>query len=411
MPIYSRIWVSAIHLFRGTKEFARKHKLLSYAYCIFMLSFYVAEHERLYKDIFYYLVLIPFILFAGPEVFSQIKRSLVFRLCSLWLGFLVLSLLWSPHLTPREASDVVRAFVLIHLLLAITIHLSCQDPLFLRRLLVSLGAGAAVMAVIVMVRFYADHDFPGARLAGFGRIFNSNDIARLYGFAALTTYFGLVRGGDWRSEKILYVVILASLLGAVALTGSRGPALALATAVLAAAGSMRDWKLAAVVLLPAFILVGVALMGEVDGLAVLRVGDGRRLEIWLTMWERIVEKPWIGYGILADKTVPYAGGVAIHPHQIFLTNQYIGGLPATALLLLTLAAAGRVAYRGFRSDGSFVLTALLIFVVVAGMFDFGDLLVTINWVWLIFWLPIALICGQEAMEAERRTPTTKTGIC
>ena len=408
MPSYLSFAARVIQIRQKLKNNWERYHLLSYGYCLFVLAFYIADHERLYKDAFYYLIVLPFIIFAGRDVFQHIKGSLVFRLCGFWLGYLVLSLLWSPNLAPRDAFDVVRAFVLIHLLLAITIHISCQDPHFLRRLFVALGAGSGIMAMVTIVRFYADHDFLGDRLAGFGRIFNSNDIARLYGFAALTTYFGLVRGGGRRSETIVYVVILTTLVGAVALTGSRGPALGLAVAVLAAAAAMRDWKLALAVLLPGLILAGAAIMGDADSLAVLRQGSGRRLEIWSIVWEWIVEKPWIGFGVLADRTVPYSGGVAIHPHQLFLSNQLIGGLPATGLLLLTLAAAGRIAYRRFLSDGNFVLAALLIFVVVAGMFDFGDLLVTINWVWLIFWVPIALICGDEAIAQARRRTSPST---
>ena len=257
---------------------------------------------------------------------------------------------------------------------------------------------AGLTSVITMVWFYADHDFLRRRLAGFGAIFHPNDVGRLYGIAALSTYFGLVMGGTWGRSKALFIVILALLVAFVVLTGSRGSILALGAAVFAGAVAMRHWALVAAFSLLVVGAVAAAMLGGMGDLNAISRGSSYRSEIWAVVLDRIAERPWFGHGIEADETVPYSRGRAIHAHQMYLSNQFYGGVVATALLALMLAAAGRAAYRDFRSTGSFVLAALLIFVIVGGLVDFGRLLHTVNWVWLVFWLPIALIAGREVCD-------------
>ena len=172
----------------------------------------------------------------------------------------------------------------------------------------------------------------------------------------------------------------------------------LGTAVFAGAIAMRHWALASALALLVLGAVAAAMLGAMGDLIAISRGSSYRSEIWVVVLDRIAERPWFGHGIEADETVPYSRGLAIHAHQMYLSNQFYGGVVATALLALMLAAAGRAAYRDFRSTGSFVLAALLIFVIVAGLFDFGRLLHTVNWVWLVFWLPIALIAGREVCD-------------
>lgn len=389
--------------FGRVRNFVQNRFLLAHAYSIFIASYYVFSHERVFKSIFYFLVFPLFILTIDRQVIAWIKRSLIFRFAMIWLGYLSLTLIWSDDVELRNIEAVIRGFVWIGAFFVVTIVLSQQKQIFPVNLFVLVAFVATAAAVIAILQFYSAHEFPVHRLIGIGQL-SGNSVASgiFYGIAALSTAFGLVAREEPAPVKILYGAMLAVLLAALALTGSRGPLLAVALAILTGLAAAGRWALLLAVLTAGLALVGFGAFTDMGSYDFLNRGSSLRFEIWSLTWERILDEFWFGHGIAADPSVTLANGYVFNsPHQLYLANHFYGGVPATVLLILVLTVAARAAYRQVRSSGEFVYAALLIFLVIVGMFDLNKTIKSVNLVWIYVWFPLVLLAGQEALMNER----------
>lgn len=388
-----------------------RHNLTTYAYVLFLTSFFFVPFEKLYKLTFYLGVIPLFFLSADRGSWRLLKRSLMFRVCVLWLTYLSLTLIWSPGAELSDFDDVARGLVLLILFVAATIEFSWRDEHFNRRLFACLSIVAPLAAATSILAFYATHSFGTERLTGLGVLNHPITAAYFYAIVALITFFAVLESTSSRLLKGLLLGALAILLAYVVLTASRGPMLALCVAVVAGAVLTRNRLLIA-----GFVVVGVtlALIGIVQDVGpynVLARASNHRVEIWLGILDRIAENFWFGNGIKADAAVLMSnGGTARHAHQLFLGNHFYGGVPATVLLLILLATAARVAIRHFLKTGQVVHVTLLVFVVVAGMVDFGVFLRSPNLIWFYFWFPVVLIAGLETSDHAREQSNSEKPI-
>lgn len=389
---------------RRVKYFVSRTDLTTYAYSLFITSYFFTPYEKAYKLTFYLAVAPLFFLAADRRTIELLKRSIMFRYSVLWLVYLSLTLIWSPDVELSDFDDVARGLILLVLFIAITIDFAWRDPLFTRRLFTCLFFVAPVAAAISIIVFFSVHDVGSARLIGLGVLNHPITAAYFYAIVALTTLFGMNDDASTGPRKLLVIGVLAILFAFIVLTASRGPALALGAAILTGAIMTRNRMLLLAIMLPGLALAAIGIIQDIGPYNVLARASNYRVEVWTAILDRISDNFWFGVGIAGDTSVLMSSGsVATHAHQLFLGNHFYGGVPATALLLVTLATAARVALRHFRSTGQVVHVALLTFVVVAGMVDFGEFLRSPNLIWFYFWLPIALIAGQE-MSSCRDAP-------
>lgn len=398
-------------LIHNVRTYIRDHHLASYAYVVFIISFFFVPHEKIYKLLFYLAVIPLFLISTDRDAIAVLKRSLVFRFAVLLLGYLSLTLAWTTDAALRDFDDVARGFVLLALFVAITIDLSWRDRLFTQRLFSWLVPTAVATAAISIVIHLFTHGIGQVRLVGLGVNDQSITSAYLYAIAALVTLYAMLNDIKSVPRKALLVGALAILIGYVALTASRGPMLAMGLAIVAGAAATRYWKLTLAIMLAGALLVTVGMVIGDGPYNVIARASNYRVEIWTIFLDRIAEHFWFGHGVVADTTALMPNGLVVsHAHQLFLGTHFYGGVPATALLLLMLGTAARVAWRRFRATGSFVYAALLIFVVMAGMTDFGQYFRSPHLIWIYFWLPVALIAGQEALDREGDTQAAAEGL-
>jgi len=393
-----------LELRQKIRSYIKTRNLVELAFIFFACSFFFAPFEKLYKYAFYVSGIL-FIFAVYKTELMQISRLWVFRFCSMWLAYLTFSLFWTSEVQMRAIDDAVRGLVLVNLFFLVTTYLAQQDFGFYRRLFISLSYVSAVTAAISIVIFFSVSEAGSDRLVHFGVLDHSISAAFCYGVVALITLYGLKQenGAANRHRRWRYYSALAVMFLFVFLTATRGALLGLACAI--AVGSIMTGKRWAVLWIAAVSMAVIAAgsMLEYRPYQFLARGSSHRLELWSIVWDRIGDHFWFGSGIGADESMVLSNGYVInHAHQLFLGNHFYGGVPASVLLLSTLAMAGRVAYRKFLKSGDVLCTTLLVYVVVLGLADFGEFLRSPNLIWFYFWFPLALIAANEvSMDVEQ----------
>ena len=83
------------------------------------------------------------------------------------------------------------------------------------------------------------------------------------------------------------------------------------------------------------------------------------------------------------------------PHNLLLLVSAKSGVIGGGLLLLLIITAIVHSYKYFRASGNWIFICIFAFFIVCMTFDSTHLLYKPNLGWLIFWMPIALIAGEE----------------
>lgn len=128
----------------------------------------------------------------------------------------------------------------------------------------------------------------------------------------------------------------------------------------------------------------------------VRESEGRNL-IWADIVPQVLgDKALFGYGAATSlPLVPRDGKAYDHMHNLFLSCLYYGGvvgfLLSGYLLLCALLALKQVAAMPLGALSGILLS----FAFTCFIFDGGNLLEKINYLWLLFWFPLAVLAGLE----------------
>lgn len=243
-------------------------------------------------------------------------------------------------------------------------------------------AGGAVNAAIAIVRHLAQGAME-ARMPGWAETRHPILGAAIIGVMALLAAARLLEGRR-SGEAWAYGAAVGLGLGFIGLTGSRGPMLATALALLVLVGLSRPWRLV-------WLVVGVAailpLLPAGWWQTMAARGGSHRPEIWQQTLDVLAQAPWWArwVGLGPNATIGRPG--EDFPHNLFLSTAFYGGLVGLALLLALLALALRAAWRG--PDRALKL-ALLVQVVGVGMTDLSNLAKGPSPMWYMVWLPLIL---------------------
>jgi O-antigen ligase len=379
------------------------HDGLLMAICIGMCCLLFILPQTPLRACFHLLMIPAFLLLAPFDRIRAIIQTPVWRLVLAFMGWLWLSLFWSDHVKWHVFFEQMGRVFAILFFVTITAQLSLRRPDFLPQLfrwllLISLATGiGAILWQIWNGTFLNDRLQAGGRaeLQTFG--------AAMFGAVAVGSAITLPPLAASRWQQAALWIAIALTVWLVALTGSRGPLIALIVVTLAAAifgDTSRAMRL----------LTAASLLSAGCAFAVLEYlrpgyftarGSSYRLEIWREAWGLIRQSPLVGTG-LGTKTafVMHDGTMNAHPHNIFLANQLNGGMIATALLLALLYTVFRTAWTARRQDG--MLTgALLLFALCCGMVDFHIIPTAINPEYIYIWLPVGLACAAQVRAANK----------
>ncbi len=382
--------------------FIRRHNLLPLAFMLFLGMIFLIPRNQIYRT-FLYLVVIPFFLLAvDRNTLAAVARSWVWRFAALLLLYMWLTVFWGQPTRNADYFNYARRALAIVVFITITAAL-VMIPGFKQRLFRWLIAVAAVTAIVTVGWvLFKGHWYSMYRFGAFG-FSNANVAGAVYGVLLVGGLFYLVKAKSTPAQLWLSIAALIVMTIFIILTKSRGNwlALILTLALLMMLTDFRIMAGALAIVIAAGILSWTTGVFDLEQLLVR--GDSHRLEAWLHFIEVWRGSPWLGVGVNYDPIFYAADGVGVwHAHNIYLAYLAHGGVPALILLLLMLGAAFRTAFASAQPEDCGLL-AMLVFICLHGMIDFGIFIENADWQWLATWLPIGLIAGTEAAMIAQRT--------
>lgn len=250
---------------------------------------------------------------------------------------------------------------------------------------------ALLNALIAITMSTTGHGDP-TRMAGWAETRHPILGASIIGVAVLLAAGRMLGGG----AKTLPTCTMVAGLVFIALTGSRGPLLAIMVSLGALVAALRPRALAFAVPLAAIPLLWPGIITRM-----LERGWSNRLEIWRISLDKIAQQPIFGAG---PATLLGRPGEDF-PHNLFLSTWLYSGLIGLALLLALLAYAARAATLEPDRVMRWTLLALLLHLVLSSLTDLSQLTKGPGPMWYIVWLPIALaLSGHKTLTRHKRIP-------
>jgi len=409
---------------RGWRKIAPRQAvlwLLLISYTVFLVGFLVLpdEYEHAHFVFFRYCVF-GLACLTLPFVFPRLRRSLLFYLLLLFLGYMVATVFWSqPPLAYESwregAWQVSRLGALILGFVVATVALRTELGTAFETSLKIVAMAAGAFALITIFYWYSHHPFPESRLTGLGFISNPNFTAGLYGvFAVMTCSFMNKAPGLW--SRLAYAVLFAVLSGYVVLTQSRAPliALLLSSSVLVF-GKRRREAIAGISVLLGVIVLFAVTYPELIRSALMR-GLSYRLDIWQGLLAQISEAPWIGHGYLAHRPEIAVGSQSFMvAHNAYLATLRDGGAIGLWLLITLLGYSLWCAIRLGRRAQDYTVFAIMLFGVLCIAVLSDQLIVRHEMEWLLVWFSLGLVLADDSStrswraNAGLRSPSRKQG--
>ena len=98
----------------------------------------------------------------------------------------------------------------------------------------------------------------------------------------------------------------------------------------------------------------------------------------------------VGHGAPAGSELLIDGTVHKHAHSIYFATFFYGGIIGLILLLSLLAASFGALFRMGAGQKVILAVTTLLYSVIVLIFDGDRLLEKVDFMWVVFWLPIAL---------------------
>ena len=129
-----------------------------------------------------------------------------------------------------------------------------------------------------------------------------------------------------------------------------------------------------------------------------------RPEIWRGLIEQTLSVNWLfGNGIASDSSFQYEMLEFQHAHSIYVSTFFYGGVIG---LLALLGFLGLCAGRSLRANSSEIqalATMMLLYGVTVLLFDGDRILTKVDYIWMVFWLPIAMVLVADQENRNRNT--------
>ncbi len=340
----------------------------------------------------------------------------VFGLRQTWLVlgllcYLSASAFWSDPFALRDAVTVISRALLVFLFVVALAE--CEFRGQIRRWLGRALAAVGLLAVLAAVVHFHVTDPADGRLNGLGQL-DSHVIAALVFGVVLIFLVDTMMSDDSRPWRLLAAVGIPLVIYAVAMSDSRNAWISamLGTGVFVLARTVKDAQrfLAGV---SAFAVVLAAL------LAALIAGDDTRDLILprggsfrLTIWEQIASRLWeggiwLGLGINTSDNVFAQGMEFLHPHNLYLSVAYHGGIIGLALFAWLILSSLRILFANYHSEDAKLALGILALALPAYLLDGHELIDKVGSTWFLFWLPVGVSLGfawRRRLQVRSRFP-------
>ncbi len=341
------------------------------------------------------LAFLPFVIIR-PDCFSTFNKPILL-LILIFLFYLCSSAYWSSGTSVTILAKYPGYFfLLITFILGIAL-MSSQFPSFLKWLLVIGILSATISSIYSMILHMTLPDYQpliDKRLYSLGRLHNPVIASLSYGMAVtLCANFLLMHVGRIR---ILWAACLALLLFAILLTETRSVWFGLMVSLPVALFLQENISIKRKMTI-LFAGYGIMLlvmwstwsMGYWEEM--FHRGTSYRPEIWLTTIQNTLGSHlFFGNGIVTSSELIISGYDFQHPHSIYISTFFYGGLIGLGLLVLLIATCFWQVLKVRLSPLAILAVSSLSYSAVVFLFDGDRLLTKVDFMWIAFWLPIAL---------------------
>ena len=385
---------------------------LAISYTVFMLGFFIFPSSRFHSNFFYVAIAFPFLILI---LMKKINLKLffsnrIFLLSTIFLVYMFFTLFWANNYEMSDFFKYGRRVFYILIFIAVTIYLFQTYPNLFQKLLMLLCWTAAIVALGYFWVYYRRHILWVMRLHGYGQLNNPVLASSTYGFIIIASVHLLFQQHDIKM-KFFYMGISLVFFIYMLLTKSRGPLLALFVTMIVwliivwmvprqNINIRQNIKNMKWVILPLIAAAGLVwLMNPEFIKSFSSRGFSYRFEIWQKILAQITESPWFGHGLNAKaQTIMSDRKMIIHPHSIYLSTTFYGGIVG---LLLLVAMLGFAVWTGFvqvRRPQKFLVISLLLFGALCMVTDGNTLINHPRPFWIFFWFPIAVAAAFELPE-------------
>ncbi len=341
--------------------------------------------------------LLALVVLASYRMWIDLAQIDLFMFVFALLLYLALSVFWSDPWSWRDfGSMMVRVVLVSSFVIGMAlVQLRGQVQLWLRRVMVMVGGGAALVTVGNHLLWPPE----GGRLNGLGQLDAHVIAALVYGFVAIMALQVCLRetGLLWRVPALMTILIAGYAIYA---SDSRNAwvSVALGMCVLLLAERIRERDRFRSGVIMVGMLAGIALVflfvNETTQAMLLPRGTSFRPEIWDQALSRIFDgHAWFGLGINTDNNFLVPDLVILHPHNLYLSVLYQGGFVALGMFLLVLWKTLQELQLAYDEADAKLALGLLGMALPAYMLDGHELLDKIGSTWFLIWLPVAMAVG------------------
>lgn len=384
--------------------------LLLFAYGLFTCGYFFLEsyssHYRLFARFVFFLGLFVFI----SGIRENYKHPL-FQIISLYIVYLLISGFWQVPIDWFRLGQKLTLSIYILSFITITYFLVNWNRVWFERMLQLCILIAAVSALVSIVVFYRDNEFPGTRLVGIGTLTNVNEFTNVYGaFGLLAMGFALrTRLVPWRLLLFLAIAIFISY----AWFGQSRTAFVSMIFILGVQAVMTLEKkrslYTTIIALLVFGTVLIVVFPDTIEQAFHR-GMGLRPLIWEASWSEARLAPIFGHGITSNISVRVGKLMVETTHNAYLQAFWHGGVVGLGLLLLLLLFALRQALSLGRRGGDYTVFCMLLFAACTMMTGVDALIDRPRDQWMLFWLPMALLLSYQTLTPRNRPGFNSSGV-
>lgn len=343
------------------------------------------------------------VLLVGLPWLQVLRRSWVTIGSVALAGYLALSLMWSEPLFDEEVHSLIGNGLLSVLFVAAVVIGLIRFQRFQLWLIQSVVLAACLSALVYLISaIYLGEAIDQVPL---GRWLSPSVGAIGFGFAAVLG-LNLTLGRFNRRFKVLWGLLSLLLVIACVHLGVDYVIFALIAAVTALSLG-RLWRVRASERV--WLWMGISFLLMVAAILVMNVViDSGRQMIWSSVLDLIYnERVAFGFGIRSRpefhvdcdlELVAAAADCAWrHPHNLYVSTMFYGGVIGIGGLLLLMMSSISAALESHH-PARWLTLSLLTYGFAVLMFDGNRLISKIDFIWLVFWLPVAFAAFLELDE-------------
>ena len=308
--------------------------ILLWPFGLYLVTFFAPISSKAHNNIFYIVVLTPFILWGEKNFIRELFSSRIGLVSVLLTGYLVFrSLVYLPF-DSSQVVDHLRHLGSFYCFFYISVALFYKEKLV--GLLAKISLWAAIWGAGSAVYFYSQHRFP-VRMSFIGPVDHAILGASVYALFCLFLVYSktpLVK----RTALAAFPLLFSSIL----FSQSRGPLLSILCSVLMTAVVVRKKWMSGVMIL---FLGGFWLshyQGWISFGRLFQATSSYRLSIWQQVFSDIwQEGSWLfGHSLSAEQAVTVGKHTFQHAHSGYVATFAQGGVVGLTLLLALVIFLG-----------------------------------------------------------------------